>query len=64
MHMSSVRSAYSRAPWFVRATRFQAGKDHVFSQTDEAKHKARRQQMAPGVRSHPSSPLHLSPPNR
>lgn len=61
MHMSSVRSSYSRAPWFVRATRFQAGKDHVFSQTDEQKHKIRRQQMAPGVRPPHPSPLPLFP---
>ncbi|RYP00465.1 hypothetical protein DL766_004697 [Monosporascus sp. MC13-8B] len=47
-HMSAVRSPYTRAAWYNRATRYQPGKDHVFSQLDEEKHKQRRQQMAHG----------------
>lgn len=56
MHMSAVRSTYSRAPWYFVGTRVQGGKDNVFSQVDEEKHKKRRQQLAPGVR--PSPRLH------
>ncbi|SPO01826.1 related to pisatin demethylase [Cephalotrichum gorgonifer] len=48
MHMSAVRSLYSRAPWYPLATRFQAGKDHIFSQVDEEKHKNRRRQLVAG----------------
>jgi len=47
--MSAVRSPYSRGKWYNRATRYQPGKDHVFSLLDEEKHKQRRQQMTPGV---------------
>ncbi|KAM7182700.1 Cytochrome P450 [Rhypophila sp. PSN 637] len=47
-HMSAVRSSYSRGEWYNRATRYQPGKDHVFSELDEEKHKRRRQQMASG----------------
>jgi len=47
-HMSAVRSPYSRGKWYNRATRYQPGKDHVFSELDEDKHKKRRQQMAHG----------------
>ncbi|KAK4206779.1 cytochrome P450 [Rhypophila decipiens] len=47
-HMSAVRSPYSRGEWYNRATRYQPGKDHIFSELDEEKHKRRRQQMAPG----------------
>lgn len=49
MHVNSVRSKFSRAPWFYKGGRIQAGKDHIVSQIDETKHKSRRQQMAPGV---------------
>jgi len=48
-HMSAVRSPYTRTAWFNRATRVEAGKDHIFSQIDEKKHAKRRQQMAAGV---------------
>ncbi|KAK5655696.1 hypothetical protein OQA88_5629 [Cercophora sp. LCS_1] len=47
-HMSAVRSPYSRGKWYNRATRYQPGKDHVFSELDEEKHEKRRQQMARG----------------
>ncbi|RYP72212.1 hypothetical protein DL771_004342 [Monosporascus sp. 5C6A] len=47
-HMSAVRSPYTRSAWYNRATRYQPGKDHVFSELDEEKHKQRRQQMAHG----------------
>lgn len=47
-HMNAVRSQYTRSYWFNAATRFEAGKDHVFSQLDEEKHTKRRQQMAAG----------------
>lgn len=46
--MNAVRSQYTRSYWFNAATRFEAGKDHVFSQLDEEKHTQRRQQMAAG----------------
>jgi hypothetical protein len=48
-HMSAVRSPYTRSAWFYGASRVEPGKDHVFSQVDEAKHTKRRQQMAAGV---------------
>lgn len=48
VHMSSVRSAYTRSTWYNSATRVRPGKDHLFSELDEAKHTKRRQQMAPG----------------
>ncbi len=48
-HMSGVRSPYTRSKWYNRATRYLPGKDHVFSELDEEKHKHRRQQMAHGV---------------
>jgi hypothetical protein len=48
--MSAVRSPYTRTAWFYRGTRFEPGKDHVFSELDEEKHNKRRQQMASGVR--------------
>lgn len=47
-HMNAVRSPYTRTFWFYRGTRFEPGKDHVFSQLDEEKHNKRRQQMASG----------------
>lgn len=47
-HMSAVRSPYTRTYWFNASTRFEAGKDHVFSELDESKHTKRRQQMAAG----------------
>lgn len=46
--MNAVRSRYTRSYWFNASTRFEAGKDHVFSQLDEEKHTKRRQQMAAG----------------
>ena len=57
IHMNSVRSMYTRAPWFYQGGRVQPGKDHIVSQVDEAKHKSRRQQMAPGVSPPTSKPL-------
>jgi len=47
-HMSAVRSAYTRTPWYNRATRIEPGKDHVFSLLDEDAHTKRRQKMAAG----------------
>lgn len=47
-HMNAVRSQYTRTYWFNASTRFEPGKDHVFSQLDEEKHTKRRQQMAAG----------------
>jgi cytochrome P450 len=47
-HINAVRSPYTRSPWFNAATRTEVGKDHVFSQLDEAAHTKRRQQMASG----------------
>ena len=61
MHMSSIRSKYTRAPWYQLGGRLQAGRDNVFSELDEAKHKARRAQLAPGVR-HSSAPFFIRPP--
>jgi hypothetical protein len=49
MHMSSVRSPYTKTAWFYTATRIEPGRDHIFSQVDEEKHTKRRQQMAAGV---------------
>lgn len=46
--MNAVRSPYTRSTWFNAATRTEVGRDHVFSQLDEAKHTKRRQQMASG----------------
>jgi cytochrome P450 len=46
--MNAVRSPYTRSTWFNSATRVEPGKDHVFSQLDEAAHTQRRAQMAPG----------------
>lgn len=50
VHMSAVRSPYTRTKWFYRATRWEPGKDHTFSELDETKHQRKRQQMAQGVR--------------
>ena len=47
-HMNAVRSPYTRSTWFNAATRTEVGRDHVFSQIDEAQHTKRRQQMASG----------------
>jgi cytochrome P450 len=60
--MSAVRSPYTRAEWYYGASRVESGKDHVFSQIDEAKHTKRRHQMAAGVRprSSPSCPSYLT----
>lgn len=49
MHMSAVRSVYTRAAWYYRSSRIEPGRDHIFSQVDEEKHTKRRQQMAAGV---------------
>ena len=46
--MNAVRSPYTRSTWFNAATRTEVGRDHVFSQIDEAQHTKRRQQMASG----------------
>ncbi|CAI6337947.1 unnamed protein product [Periconia digitata] len=45
-HMSAVRSPYTRAAWYNRATRVEPGKDHLFSLLDEDTHTKRRQKMA------------------
>lgn len=47
-HMNSVRSNYTRTEWYYGATRFEPGRDHIFSELDEEKHTKRRQQMAAG----------------
>ncbi|KAI4623046.1 uncharacterized protein J4E87_006139 [Alternaria ethzedia] len=47
-HMNAVRSPYTRTAWYNKAVRMEVGKDHVFSQLDEAQHTKRRQQMASG----------------
>lgn len=49
VHMSAVRSPYTRGKWFYRATRWEPGKDHMFSELDETKHQRKRQQMSQGV---------------
>lgn len=46
--MSAVRSPYTRAAWYNRATRIEPGRDHIFSLIDEDAHTKRRQQMASG----------------
>ena len=64
LHINSARSDYSRAAWFNLSARFQPGRDTVVSQVDEVKHKARRAQVAPGVRYPPPYPLRKRPGNR
>ncbi|KAI4913672.1 hypothetical protein J4E90_005392 [Alternaria incomplexa] len=46
--MNAVRSPYTRTAWYNSAVRMEVGKDHVFSQLNEAQHTKRRQQMASG----------------
>lgn len=60
-YMSAVRSPYTRSKWYNRAARYQPGKDHVFSELDEDKHKLRRQQMTHGVRDGVLASIELSP---
>ncbi|KAI8292604.1 hypothetical protein K4K60_003433 [Colletotrichum sp. SAR11_57] len=40
--------AYKRTDWYYHACRVEYRRDNVFTQTDNAKHDARRKQMAPG----------------
>jgi len=44
-----LKQGYKRSDWFYQAARFEYQKDHIFSQTDNAKHDLRRRQIAPGV---------------
>jgi cytochrome P450 len=46
--MNGVRSLYTRSSWFNAATRFEPGKDHIFSELDETNHTKRRAQIAAG----------------
>jgi hypothetical protein len=46
--MSGVCSLYVRSHWYNGATKIEPGKDHVFSQLDEAKHNKRRAQLSAG----------------
>jgi cytochrome P450 len=46
--MNAVRSPYTRSHWFNNSTRLEPGKDHIFSELNEAKHTKRRAQMAAG----------------
>jgi cytochrome P450 len=47
--INGVRSEYRRAPWFYNATRFEPGKDNVFTECDNKRHDLRRKKMASGV---------------
>lgn len=49
LHMSAVRSPYTRTEWFYRACRVRPDKDHVFSEIDEEKHKQLRAKLGAGV---------------
>ncbi|KAF2644597.1 pisatin demethylase [Massarina eburnea CBS 473.64] len=44
--VTSVRSQYTRAPWYYHAARFETGKDNVFTECDNGRHDARRKKMA------------------
>ncbi|KAF9874726.1 cytochrome P450 [Colletotrichum karsti] len=48
LHMSAIRSSYTKTEWFYRACRHRPDKDHVFSEMDEEKHKQLRSRMAAG----------------
>ncbi|KAH8725563.1 benzoate 4-monooxygenase cytochrome-like protein P450 [Phaeosphaeriaceae sp. PMI808] len=48
VHMSTVRSPYTRSTWYNQATRMRPSHDHSFSQIDEEKHTRRRQQLSAG----------------
>lgn len=48
MHVNT-KPGYKRSDWYYNAARIEYQRDNVFSQTDNAKHEARRKQMAPGV---------------
>nr|XP_036580297.1 pisatin demethylase [Colletotrichum truncatum]KAF6788209.1 pisatin demethylase [Colletotrichum truncatum] len=48
LHMSAVRSPYSRTEWYYRACRHRPDKDHVFSEIDEERHRQLRSKMAAG----------------
>ncbi|KAF6805135.1 pisatin demethylase [Colletotrichum sojae] len=48
LHMSAVRSPYTRGEWFYKATRHRPDKDHVFSEIDEEKHRQLRSKMSAG----------------
>jgi hypothetical protein len=52
-HMNAVRSPYTRAAWYNSAWRVEPGRDHIFSEINEDRHRKRRQQMAAGVSSSP-----------
>ena len=45
LRMSAARSPYTRAPWYYIATKFEQGKDLVFSMLNEDQHNKRRLQM-------------------
>ncbi|BCS28749.1 cytochrome P450 [Aspergillus puulaauensis] len=47
MHVNT-KAGYKRSDWYYNAARIEYQRDNVFSQTDNAKHEARRKQMAPG----------------
>ncbi|OJJ07012.1 hypothetical protein ASPVEDRAFT_46392 [Aspergillus versicolor CBS 583.65] len=47
MHVNT-KPGYKRSDWYYNAARIEYQRDNVFSQTDNAKHEARRKQMAPG----------------
>ncbi|KAK2779605.1 pisatin demethylase [Colletotrichum kahawae] len=48
LHMSAVRSPYTRTEWFYRACRVRPDKDHVFSEMDEEKHRQLRAKLGAG----------------
>jgi hypothetical protein len=48
--MNAARTEYTRTRWFYQATRFEPGKDHIFSELDNKRHARRRGQMAAGVK--------------
>ena len=47
-HMNGVRSPYTRASWYYSGMRMEAGKDNIFSTTDEEKHTKKRAKLASG----------------
>ncbi|KAJ0385372.1 hypothetical protein COL922a_006532 [Colletotrichum nupharicola] len=52
--------AYKRTDWYYHACRVEYRRDNVFTQTDNAKHDARRKQMATGVQPSPYLPISSS----
>lgn len=47
-HMNGARSPYTRVAWMNGGTRFEVGRDHIFSTIDEDTHTKRRAKMASG----------------